>query len=292
MKKLLLILLPLVLLFPVFCSCGAETPAEEIPYVNELIYDLAKKEGSADLVVFRVGMADAMLVSTQNCTILVNAGEKDDTDADKIIAYLETQAIDTLDAVIVSNLLTDNIGGLEKLYDAVKIKAIYYPEYNPTGHRYTKFLRSALSHGAELYPISVPTDAAFDDVTFTLTPAKNPVIYQTEADMSMAIALTHGNNTFLIPGNIGTARIAEMMAEQTGPYKVLMLPDHGVWFDDLGTMLEQYAPMHVLITDSKLHEVSYEVLSLLADKGLAYYRTKDGYICLHSQDNKVTVKLK
>ena len=90
----------LVMLFSLFsCSTNEQPTAipESLPYVNELFCELSRKEGHADFVMFRVGHSDAMLIATENCNILIDTGEKNDQDADKIIEYLKFQNITRLD---------------------------------------------------------------------------------------------------------------------------------------------------------------------------------------------------
>ena len=67
---------------------AADTSVTE-PYVNELFYTLARSEGTMDAVMFRVGKSDAMLFVTEHCAVLLDTGEKNDQDADKIIEYLK-----------------------------------------------------------------------------------------------------------------------------------------------------------------------------------------------------------
>jgi len=284
-------LLLLVVLFS-FCACsGSPAPdavtTETLPYVNELFCNLSRKEGTADFVMFRVGMSDAMLIATQNCTVLIDTGEKNDQDADKIIEYLKFQNITKLDAVIVSNLITDNIGGFERISAAVEIGAVIEPFYNATGHRYTKFLRDVVSSGAELYSLSEVTEFVFDDVIITCHPAKNPLLYDTEEDMSLVTTVTHGDNTMLLCGNIHEERIAEVTSTLTEPFDIVKLPDHGFWFDGIGAFLDRYQPQYALISDSVMNEVSYDMLSLLAEKNITYYRTADAYVCITSNGKRL-----
>jgi beta-lactamase superfamily II metal-dependent hydrolase len=283
-------LLILSMLFS-FCACGesagTDVSAETLPYVNELFCDLSRKEGNVDIVMFRVGMADAMLIATQNCTVLIDTGEKNDQDADKIIEYLKYQNITHLDAVIVSNVLTDNIGGFERISAEVTIGAVIEPFYNATGHRYTKFLRDVIKAGAELHSLSEPTTFTFDDLTITCHPADNPIIYDTEEDMSLVVTAVHGDNSMLLCGNIREPRIAEVTASITDTFDIVKLPDHGFWFDGIGAFLDQYQPQYALISDSALNEVSYDMLSLLAEKNVTYYRTSDAYVCLTSDGKKL-----
>ncbi len=286
-------ILPLLLLSMLFsfCSCAGSAPtdgtSQTAPYVNELFCDLSREEGVADFLMFRVGMSDAMLIATQNCTVLIDTGEKNDQDADKIIEYLKYQNITHLDAVIVSNILTDNIGGFERISAEVSIGAVIEPFYNATGHRYTKFLRDVTKSGAELYSLSEPTSFTFDDITLTCYPAANPIIYGTEEDMSLVVTVTHGDNSMLLCGNIREPRIPEVTSSITDTFDIVKLPDHGFWFDGIGAFLDQYQPQFALISDSTLNEVSYDMLSLLAEKNITYYRTSDAYVCITSNGKRL-----
>ncbi|MBQ7983140.1 MAG: MBL fold metallo-hydrolase [Clostridia bacterium] len=284
---ILLVLVPALL----FCACGTGTAgdpaAETLPYVNELLYALSGEEGEVDIVMFRVGRADAMLISTQNCKILLDTGEKDDQDADKIIEYLKAQNVTRLDAVIVSNVLTDNIGGFERISAEFEIGQVIEPSYNATGHRYTKFLRTVVQSGAALSSLSEVTSFTFDDVTFTCYPSANPLAYDTEEDMSLVVTMTHGENSLLLCGNIQEPRIPEVTATVTDTFDVVKLPDHGFWFDGVGAFLDQYQPAYVLISDSVTNEVSYDMLSLLAEKNITYYRTADAYVCIRSDGKRL-----
>lgn len=289
-RSAVLILFTLILVLSL-SACGKtdaqESAAAAPPYVNELFYELSGAEGEMDIVMFRVGRADAMLISTQNCKILLDTGEKDDLDADKIIEYLRAQNITRLDAVIVSNVLTDNIGGFERISAEFEIGAVIEPFYNATGHRYTKFLRTVMSAGAELHSLSEVASFVFDDVTVTCYPSANPLAYDTEEDMSLVVTLTHGNNTFLFCGNIREARIPETTAAITETFDVVKLPDHGFWFDGIGAFLDQYQPAYALISDSVTNEVSYDMLSMLAEKNVTYYRTADAYVCIRSDGKRL-----
>ena len=282
----------LLAVFLSLISCGAEVqPAdipETLPYVNELFCELTRQEGSADFLMFRVGHSDAMLIATENCNILIDTGEKNDQDADKIIEYLKFQNITRLDSVIVSTHLTDNIGGFERISAEIEIGAVIEPFYNATGHRYTKFLRDVTKSGAVLHSLSEPAEFVFDDVTITCHPAKNPIVYGTEEDMSFVVTVTHGNNSMLLCGNIREPRIAEVTASLTDPFDLVKLPDHGFWFDGIDAFLDQYQPQYALISDSSVNEVSYDMLSLLAEKNVTYYRTADAYVCITSNGKRLT----
>ncbi len=289
MKRLFLLILCCCL--PLLSACSAEPPptdpAASEEYTNELFFDLSRTSGKADLVMFRVGRADAMLIATENHTILLDTGEKNDLDAQKILAYCEAQNITHLDAVIVSNNKTDNIGGYETICQTLTVGEVIEPFYNATGHRYTKFLRTVIHSGAQLTSLSETTTRTYDDVTLTFYPAENPVIYSTEEDMSLITAMTHGENTFLFCANIGPERITELRETLTEPFDVVKLPEHGTMFDGMDAFLTQYNPTYAMISDSSLHSAPYELLSMLAEKNITYYRTHDAYVCAVSDGKDI-----
>lgn len=302
MKRLLFLMPICIIGIFTLCMCTAcqskddTAPTESnsaavestVIFENELFYELKKEAGTLDVVMFRVGNADAILFSTENCNLLLDTGEKNDFDADKILAYCASQNITALDAVIVSNVLTDNIGGYEKICKELAVTEVIAPFYNATGHRYTKFLRTVLASGAALTNISEVTARTWDDVSITFYPAANPVVYDTEEDMSLVLALTHGDNTMLFCGNIRELRIAEVTETITDTFDVVKLPDHGFFFDGMDAFLDQYAPQYVMISDSAKNSVTYDLLSMLADKNITYYRTADAYICARSDGKKLT----
>lgn len=283
----------MLLLIALSACSGAQTATPDddaiaVPYTNEILYELSRKEGMADIVMFRVGHADAMLIATENHTVLLDTGEKDDLDAEKILAYCAAQSITHLDAVIVSNNKTDNIGGYETIAAALTVGEVIEPSYNATGHRYTKFLRTVVQSGATLSTLSEVTTRTYDDVTLTFYPAENPVIYDTEEDMSLVTTMTHGDNTFLFCATIGTKRIEELCETVDAPFDVVKLPDHGAMFDTIDAFLAQYQPEYAMISDSTLNSASYELLSLLADKNITYYRTHDATVCAASDGKSIT----
>ncbi len=280
----------LLILCTVFLCTACQTPAavDLPPYENDIFYDITREEGSLDMVMFRVGKADAMLICTEHYTLLLDTGERNDYDADKIIEYCRAQNIDTLDAVIVSNLLTDNIGGLPRIIEEMDVKRVIAPAYNAGGHRQTKFLRTVTAAKIPLDLVKTSVTESWDDFSIQFLPAQNPTAYKTETDMSLILLCTHDKNTFLMTSNIGEARITALRDTITDPCTLVKMPHHGVWFDGVADFLTQYAPAYALISDSANNEVSYDMLSLLAEKNVTYYRTKDYTICIRSNGKKLT----
>ncbi len=285
--RLLCCILALFLLLLGCSAPSAPTAPEEMPYVNTLTYSLSKSRDCMDCVMLRVGKSDAMLLSTEHHTLLLDAGERNDADADKIIEYLKYCEITHLDAVVVSNVLTDNIGGLDRILKAVSVGEILHPAYNATGHRQTKFLRMAAAANVPTVALDTPTTRVYDGLTLTMYPAENPVRYTREGDMSLVTTLAHGENTLLFTSNVGPERIDEVMETLTEPFDAVKLPDHGVWFEALPAFLDLYAPEHVLISDSSLHEAAYDTLSLLAERDMKLHRTAEANICIFSNGKRL-----
>jgi len=107
MKKINLIVLFLVLAM-IFGGCGKEVKnSVEIPDVT----------GKLNFTVLKAGQADAIIMQTQNRSIIIDCGEKDD--GDEIAEYLQEENITNVDYMFITHFDKDHVGGFPEVMESV-----------------------------------------------------------------------------------------------------------------------------------------------------------------------------
>ena len=82
--------------------------------------DSANENGATDeldIVIFKIGKADSILLRVGDQTALIDAGEEDD--GEEIIAYMQENDIDTIDYMILTHFDKNHIGGADKILNEV-----------------------------------------------------------------------------------------------------------------------------------------------------------------------------
>ncbi|MCR5330008.1 MAG: MBL fold metallo-hydrolase, partial [Lachnospiraceae bacterium] len=82
------------------------------------------------ITAFAVGKADAILISSGDANILVDAGEE--ADAEYILAKLKEKGISRLDLLLVTHFDKDHAGGVPQILENIAVDRIYYPDYANT----------------------------------------------------------------------------------------------------------------------------------------------------------------
>ena len=107
-KRVFALLLTAVLL----AACGAEPEKEPEP------------AGATELTVhfFDAGKADAILLTTPDSTLLIDAGERGF--GKTILAYLEEQGIERIDYLIVTHFDKDHVGGMARVINNIAVGTV------------------------------------------------------------------------------------------------------------------------------------------------------------------------
>ena len=218
-----------------------------------------------------VGKADAIVLQSENSTVVIDCGEKGD--GKKISSILEESGTTVIDYLIITHFDKDHVGGAPKVLKTFDVRNVLTPDYEGNVSEYDKFAETIDGRG--ITPIKLKEDITFtlDDVDYTVYAPKKDFYGDgdsAENNFSLVTKAVHHNNTLLFTGDAMEERLDEIM--DIGKCTLLKVPYHGRKLDNLGDFLKATEPKcAVVCTDS--NEFSGKMQDLLKKQKINTYAT-------------------
>ncbi|MDR0898377.1 MAG: MBL fold metallo-hydrolase [Oscillospiraceae bacterium] len=239
----------------------------------------------ATLTALKVGKADALILKAGAHTVLIDAGE--DEDSAEILSFLKKQGVEALDALVVTHFDKDHVGGADGILRGIAVSAVYDAAYESDSTEYRAYEAALAETGVPRTRVGDQTALTFGALTLTLIPS--PVVTDQDNDRSLSLSVTDGRHSFLLPGDAEEALIDALLGAGLAAHDILKLPHHGRWKENLPALLDAVQPRAVFITDSQKNPAEASTLALLAERGIRTHCTKDGDIAVRSGASGLTV---
>lgn len=280
MKKFIQQTLSLMLVLSICILCGCQKQSKvtiEIPAVS----------GNFDFTVLKSGQADAIFMQTQNHSIVLDCGEKDD--GDELVALLKEKSITNVDYIFITHFDKDHVGGFPEVMENVTASNIIVPNYEGNNDEYTQYLKTVSDNKLKTTSLTEDTSFVLDDVLFEVSIPKKQSYAQGDNDFSLVLSVTHGDNTFLFAGDAEEDRLPEVLSQFAKQYDFLKVPHHGKHNKNTKRFIYTVKPKYAVITDSEKNPASNKTTSLLESIGSTIYSTKNGDISVMSNGKEITV---
>jgi len=237
-----------------------------------------------------VGQADSILIQQGSYSMLIDAGNKEDSDTVK--DYINSQGITQLDYVIGTHPHEDHIGGLDEIISSLDIGSIYMPEVKATTRAFEDVVTAVRNKG-----MTIRAPAAGD--SFRLGKADCTILgpIHPEADdlntYSIVLKVTFGDNSFLFTGDAQYSNERDMI---DGGFNlsadVLKVGHHGSNTSTSQEFLNKVKPKYAVISagkDNPYGQPSDDVISRLKNSGTDIFRTDvNGTVVCTSDGNNIT----
>lgn len=221
-----------------------------------------------------VGQGDSTLIEANGHYMLIDAGEKDQTDT--VINYLKAQGVKSLDYVIGTHPHSDHIGGLEGVIREFDVKNVLLPEKEHTTRIYEKLLDAIADKNLMVTIPKVGESCSLGEASFQIiSPSRD--YGDNLNNWSIGIRLVYGETSFVLCGD------AEKEAEQdillSGlPLKadVLKVSHHGSSTSSSLEFINAVSPRYAVISCGKNNDYGHphkETLDLLKKQGINVLRT-------------------
>ena len=178
------------------CTTGTtNTPTQE--------HTETSTTGNFTVDFFDVGKADAMLLRTENHTILLDTGEA--KDGKPLKKHLDSLGITKLDYIVITHFDQDHVGGFPKIINKFEVGQVLYPNYEGNNLEYEKFMKEMADNSRTDAAMSETLTFTLDDTSFIVYPPEKSFYEEDDNDYSIVISAKHGENTYFFTGTYSGA---------------------------------------------------------------------------------------
>jgi beta-lactamase superfamily II metal-dependent hydrolase len=156
-------------------------------------------EGQMQVHVIDVGQGDAILLTTPDGNMLIDAGDNIEKYEQALKNYLNTLNIKTLDYFVLTHPHADHIGGADMILKNYTVKTVIMPDKAATSGVYESVLDALEENGADLM-------LAEQGQTFSLGALNCKILaplkeYSDANDMSIVLRATFGEVSMMFTGD-------------------------------------------------------------------------------------------
>jgi len=254
-KKLAVLLLSSILAVSPLCSCSGKQEPVSSKELKVTFFDVKK--------------ADAMVIESENSTVVIDCGEKGD--GKKIANHLKESGRTKIDYLIITHFDRDHVGGAAKVVNSFEIGNVLIPDYHSPIDEYDKFCKVAEERDLELTRLRENVSFTLDDVDFTVYPSEKDFYGDDdENDFSLVTKAVHHKNTLLFTGDAMEQRLDEIM--DIGECTLLKVPYHGRKLDNIADFLDAVKPKCAIVCTSS-NEFASKTQKALTDRKITTYAT-------------------
>lgn len=246
-------------------------------------------KGELEIHFLDVGQADCTLVKCDGYTMLIDTGLDDQ--GTKIQNYLKKQGIDRLDYLVLTHSDADHIGSADVILTKFEIGTIFLSNFEKETKTYKNLFKLIEDNQIHYLSPAVGNVYALGSASFQILAPNDK--YDKPNNSSIALLITHGENTFLFTGDAEKAAEEDMLANGYSlAADVLHAGHHGSKTSNTQAFVDAVMPRYAVIScgiDNSYGLPDAEVLNRFREKEMMVYRTDEqGTIVATSNGEKIT----
>ncbi|QUH26450.1 MBL fold metallo-hydrolase [Serpentinicella alkaliphila] len=236
-----------------------------------------------------VGQGDATFIQTPGGkAILIDAGERHM--GSKVVSYIKSLDIDTIDLLIGTHPHADHIGGLEEVINNFNIGIVSMPKVTHTSKGFEDLLLAIQNKNISIKTARAGVTFDIDSMVELLLVAPNSAQYSILNDYSAVLKITYGNSSFLITGDAEINSEMEMIKQKHDlNVDVLRTGHHGSGTSSTSQFLNATSPKYAIVSVGKgnrYNHPSRDVINRLINNGIEIFRTDEFGTIVFSTDGQ------
>ncbi|MCR5293908.1 MAG: MBL fold metallo-hydrolase [Lachnospiraceae bacterium] len=240
----------------------------------------------------KVGKADAMILTSGNETLVLDAGEEDD--GAELLSVLSELSVSRVDYLIITHFDKDHVGGADTLLENFEVGTVYLPDYEGEGTDYNEFIYAMEKAGISPIRLTASVSFPFGDAQVSIDPPASYEVPEGETEydnnFSLITTIVHGENRMVFMGDAEKAEIRDwLLGASAEKCALLKFPHHGSYNKALSELLKTLSPAYAVICDSDKNPADDKALELLAACGVQVFETKDGDVLASSDGKTISI---
>ncbi|WP_319001006.1 ComEC/Rec2 family competence protein [Clostridium estertheticum] len=257
-------------------------PTKNISLVNKKAVN-----GNLRVSYIDVGQADSILIEQGTSSMLIDAGNNEDSSTVK--NYITNEGITKLDYIVGTHPHEDHIGGLDYVINSFQIGKIYMPKATSNTKTFLDVVSAIKAKGMKVTAPTVGETFKVGGATATIL-APNSTGYEDLNNFSIVIRLTFGNNSFIFDGDAEGTSENEMLSKGSDiSADVLKVGHHGSSSSTTQSFLDKVNPKYAVISVGKDNSYGHphkSTMDKLKAKGVKVYRTDESGTIVATSDGK------
>lgn len=248
-----------------------------------------EEKGNLKITFFDVGKGDAILIETENTSMLIDAGYDDTSDV--ILTYLQ-QDDKSLDYMVITHFDKDHVGGADRVLEEVGAEHIFQPDYETDSGQYAEYQEAFAAAGQQPELVTETRILSFDGVECLIYPPQKQEYEEEDNDFSLVISMTYQEQRFLFAGDCERERLKELLnqSEFELEHDLLKVPHHGRKEKNSEEFLEAVSPNVAVITCSEEEPADDKVRRILRQMGAQTYLTSQGTVTCLCDGEKMEIR--
>lgn len=233
-----------------------------------------------------VGQGDSILIKTENGkTMLIDGGKR--SAGDKVVSYLRSQGVSTIDIMVATHPDADHIGGLIDVLEQLEVKKVLDSGKSHTTETYLEYL--TLIDEKEI-PFEVAKEGSFvefdNQVQVQVLNGLNEGNDNNES--SVVLKVTQGTIDFLLTGDASVANEADMVRKYNVEAEVLKVGHHGSDTSTSQAFVNAVRPKAAILSygENNYGHPDSSVVSRLKNAGATLYSTYESGDIVVKTDGK------
>jgi len=262
---------------------GCQMPEHKQPVTAEIA------DASFQIHVIDVDQGDSILIQSENQTLLIDAGENNM--GERVVSYIQSLGITSLDYVIGTHPHSDHIGGLDLVIDSFDVGKVILPAVNHTSKTFEDVLIAIKKQGKKITKPVVGEKYNLGDATFQII-APNSKTYDDLNDYSVGVRVEYGKTHYVFAADADSVSEQEMSSKGIDiSADVLKLNHHGSRYSNSSEFLDAVNPAYAVISVGKENSYGHpheEVLAEMKRRNISVYRTDEsGTIIITSDGTQI-----